>query len=617
MSVNRIRTNLTTFGSLVKNTVLQHHRDFDNDDELIAHYADDIKHSVKALGFISSQTGKYTTSHLTRVFRSNVRVTEHFLGLVGGNSLQFDGIDNYYDDFDRLQAQQEIPLVHPKEKQFLIDSVHHELTNYLYSINQLHANVTRSADALALSVKLRVGEMTKYLKQILKLIKKRNEKKAAYDKVHKKVNKLMKKTVPLDEKELKDLDSLDRSLADTSAVYTTYDAKLKSVLPHALALLDEFVEDLVKYILCGQLDIYKDFDQALRYYCVYHGFTDAKYDRDTSRAIQDYESIVDQWELTVTPARLRLESFISIIHDKNPDLLDEQINDADKTLASDKLWTKLTSKMVEKKHKLKSKDVVNGVFTDYLTADPLASFEKYQNENYSRLETYQPSKPVNVDDVRVPQASPGIAPPPLPPRTNTAKFNPHPNRPLPPAPVQLHRSGSRDSFESIRSDSDVESVESTDTSIALTAVSSAVVANSSPEELTRTLVKFYNSAKNDITRAPVPVREKDLNTITPAKLDVYDKTCSVSFRLEQFHKFFDKLLSVSDAALVQRRVLEAKYDFRGVEAGDLTFKKGDKLEILFDFQAVDTLYSRDNLNWLVGMTTGPYSRIGFVPNNYF
>lgn len=617
MSVNRIRTNLATFGTLVKNTVSHHHRDFDNDDELIAHYADDIKHSIKALGFIATQTRKYSTSHLTRVFRSNIRLTEHFLGLIGGHSLQFDGIEKYYDEYDRLQAQQEIPLVHPKERQFLIESVHHELTNYLYSINQLHANATHSADLLAQSVKHRVGEMTLYLRQILKLTKKRNEKKNSYDKVHKKVNKLMKKTVPLDEKELKELDLLDGSLADASAAYTKYDDKLKSVLPHALALLEEFVDGLVKHILCGQLDIYKDFDTSLRYYCVYHGFTDAKYNKDASRAIQEYDAIVDQWELTVTPARLRLESFVSIIHDKNPELLDEQINDADKTLAPEKLWTRLTSKMVERKHKLKSKDVANGVFTDYLTADPLAAFEKYQNENYSRLETYHPSKMVSVDEVRVPQALPGNTPPPLPPRSNTAKFNPHPNRPLPPAPVRLARSGSSDSFESIRSDSDVESVGSNDTSVTLTAVSSNAVANSSPEELNKTLVKFYNSAKNDTTAAPVPVRTEDFNNITPAKLDVYDKTCSATFRLDQFHKFFDKLLSVSDAALVQRRVLEAKHDFQGVEAGDLTFKKGDKIEILFDFQAVDTLYSRDNLNWLVGMTTGEFSRIGFVPNNYF
>ena len=44
----------------------------------------------------------------------------------------------------------------------------------------------------------------------------------------------------------------------------------------------------------------------------------------------------------------------------------------------------------------------------------------------------------------------------------------------------------------------------------------------------------------------------------------------------------------------------AKYDFSGYEPGDLSFKQGDNIEILLDFQNIDTLYHSDELNWLIG-----------------
>ena len=45
----------------------------------------------------------------------------------------------------------------------------------------------------------------------------------------------------------------------------------------------------------------------------------------------------------------------------------------------------------------------------------------------------------------------------------------------------------------------------------------------------------------------------------------------------------------------------AKYDFSGYEPGDLSFKQGDNIEILLDFQNIDTLYHSDELNWLIGV----------------
>ena len=46
----------------------------------------------------------------------------------------------------------------------------------------------------------------------------------------------------------------------------------------------------------------------------------------------------------------------------------------------------------------------------------------------------------------------------------------------------------------------------------------------------------------------------------------------------------------------------AKYDFSGYEPGDLSFKQGDNIEILLDFQNIDTLYHSDELNWLIGVS---------------
>lgn len=95
-------------------------------------------------------------------------------------------------------------------------------------------------------------------------------------------------------------------------------------------------------------------------------------------------------------------------------------------------------------------------------------------------------------------------------------------------------------------------------------------------------------------------------------------TSSVTYKLEQLNKFFDKILNYTDSTQIERKILQAKYNFAGVEPGDLSFNGGDQVEILFDFQAVDSLYNSSNENWLVGMIKSEQNcRIGFVPSNYF
>lgn len=637
MSVDKIKSNFQTFGSSIKNTV-KHHREFNNDDELISHYEHDIKVAIKALKFLSSQINKLATSHWPRVFKTNLKVSSQFLQLIGENSLHFDGIEKYYDEFDKIQAEEEIPSIHPKEKQFLIPSVFHELCNYVSSMEQLQDKIIKESEWHASSVKLRVTEMSKYLRDILKLIKKRNNKKNHYDKIHKKISKLMKKTTPLDEKEQKELNTLDIALKEASSIYTKLDDKLKAILPHALSFLDEFVDSIGKIVVCKQLDLYKEIDSTLKYFSIFHGFTNLKYRDESDGLIQSYEAIVTQWESNMTPTRLQLESFITIIHDKNPDLLDESIDDELKTKKTEKIWNKMTSKMNDKKHQIKAKDTANGIFNDYLEADPLESFLNYQNPNYNRSETYHPTKIVNASEVHLPVNN-LPPPPPLPPRSNTSgmlkalpvvpasqvstPLPPLPNRnnSLPPTPrSNLKRSGSIDSFESVNSsDSSSSSIISDyDSEILSTVASKVLLDNSSPDVVNKHISKAYNSAKNDIKAAPITSTDPIYNKINPNESLIFNKTSSISYKIDQYNKFFDKVLSLSNNVAVERRKVVAKYDFRGAEPGDLSFKKGDTLEILFDFQLVDTLYSRDNNNWMIGLAgsrTAP--RIGFIPNNYF
>ena len=53
----------------------------------------------------------------------------------------------------------------------------------------------------------------------------------------------------------------------------------------------------------------------------------------------------------------------------------------------------------------------------------------------------------------------------------------------------------------------------------------------------------------------------------------------------------------------------AKFDFDGVEPGDLSFRKGDVVSIAYDL---------GTSKWLVGYLKGKDDmRVGFVPSNYF
>ncbi|KAK6464715.1 hypothetical protein DFJ63DRAFT_312010 [Scheffersomyces coipomensis] len=638
MSVNKLKTGIVSFGTSIvdhstnlKDTLTFQHKDYDVDDDLIKHYKYDIEKAIGGLKYIDHQTSRQFKTHYSRLFKLNIAIVHRFISLIGKDSLHFKGIEDYYNDFDKFQATQVIPMVHPKEKDIVIESVNHELFNYLSTIERLKWKVSRSWELHTESIHLRVSEMNGYLTETLKLIRKRNKKQRAYHETDKKINKLSKKNTPLDDKETEKLKKYEKDIKDLNAEYNKLNEKLKSILPHVISFLDEFIETITQIILHQQITTYEEIKNSIKYFAMFHGYLSSEAGEGEEDHIQSFETIEDEWEKAITPTRLQIESFITVIFEKKPELLDTEIEDKDKTTMSNKIWNKMSKTVTERKHEHKSKDHVNGTFNDTLEADPLTSYIKFEDSNMYRSETYFPSKLVSSVDVKVPKPIVNPNLPPLPPRSNTAetlKILPptpilhqsiKPSAPVPPpyTPVSYNNSYSEESIDDDEGDAD--DMSSIKSDISVESVSSDfILHNSAPDLVNKNLRKAYNSSKNDIKFAPITSSLKNdfINNSTSAiNSVVFNKTSSVSYKLLQINEFFTKLTNTPQK---DRRLVTALYDYDGVEPGDLSFKKGDQVEVVFDFQQIDTLYNESNTNWLIGSTISKTNqRIGFIPSNYF
>lgn len=648
MSVNKLKGNISHLGTsigkagtsigkavgdaganvtyTVKNTVKK--RNFDTDDELINQYQHDIKRANKALTYILHQIHRFANVGIPKMFKSHMKSIELFVKLIGANALQFEGIDEYYHVFDTLQKQLEFPLVHPKEMQFDIPALNEQLYNYMVTIDKLTLGTLDDWDIFYQENKLRIIEMQGHLKSCLKLIKKRNQKQDKYESLYKKLDKLMKKTTPLDDKEQVKMTTLEKDLKDVKIVYELLDEKTRTILPHIYVCLEEFIDSLSKILVFKQLDTYKAIYTAINYFIEYYGLLS-----DKESNANDYQSIIDVWENAMTPVRLQIETFINIIHDKNPELINEEIDDKDKTSSTNKFWNKVSRKMTEKTFKLNPKDHRNGLFNGHLIVDQLDAFIQYYDPNSNVLETYHPTKLIQIDQVNipVPQILENSAKdlPPLPPRQNTARALSSPNTPriglpvsLPLSPIQSIPSSTNFSMdksqsfesdnesmesESIMSDDDLDNDSDSLTDLS-TMTTSKYVSDNSKDRMTRHLSKVYNSSKNKITQAPIHIPPLEFITY-PRKSDTFSQTSSVTYKLDEFHKFFSKLNRLE----IVNKTLEAKYDFDGVNPGDLSFKKGDKIDIVFEF---NTSSPSDGI-WLIGVVEGEVNRIGLVPSTYF
>ncbi|EGW32974.1 uncharacterized protein SPAPADRAFT_65992 [Spathaspora passalidarum NRRL Y-27907] len=611
---NTTGANVTSLSYNIKDKVTFHQRDYDKDDELIDIYKHNIKKSISALKYIRSQNHKLAHAYFPKLLSLHGMIIKQFIEIIGPNSLSFKGIEEYYHDFDIAHASEEIPIIHPKEKAISIESINEQLYNYLSTIESLKFRITTDWDIHDQSMELRISEMGKYLKNALKLIKKRNKKRNEQDITHRKIEKLNKKNIPLDEKDQNELVKLETKYMEIERVFNGYNNRTLSVLPHVVLFLDEFVETITKLLFCQQLSTYKHIMAVLNDFSEFYGMLEG----------DSYQTIIDQWETASTSTRLQIESFITVIHDRNPELLDQEIDGEDKSSKAHTLWAKMTSRIKEKKHIVKSKDHENGVFNDLLEIDPLDAFAKFQDPKMNINETYHPHKKIDIDDVIVPQvlqnekSLPKAPPPPLPPRENTtahAIYNF--DKPLPSTPYSPYSTGfysnttnnySNDSLESLLTDDEDEESNSSKSSLSSNSTHPSMFYSNTDNPLDKQLRKIYNSSKNDIRAAPIPDHSQD---ITPP--EQIENTSSITYKLDKFEKFFHKL-DINKESTTRT----AKYDFHGQEPGDLSFKKGDQIEIIFDFQSVDTLYNQDNLNWLIGISkTENNYRMGFVPNNYF
>lgn len=611
----------SSLGSSVKNK-LTGHSALSADDELIAGFDHDVKQVIKAMKFLENQQQRMATKYWPYFFKSGTNVAKVFLQLVGEDSLTFKDIEKDYDEFDRLQITSETVLVHPKERQFVIPSNHLELINYLAALDQLQARVVFLADTHSKQLKSKTKALTTHLKHTLKVVKARNKYKDKCAKLEWKTDRLAKKKTPLSNQEQKDLSALQSELNATTNVFSNTNERLKKIAPELMTLVEEFVDDLTKWIVCNQDQITREITDALKYYAVYHGYAKTTSKQNTEDSLATYDEIIDKWETEGTNVRLQVESFIKTIYDKNPDILDKEVDDKDTKLKVSKAWTSLALKVTEKLHTVKAQDLQNGIFSDHMVADPLTSFVKYLDLSMNVSETYHPLKVLDYELVHpdLPQA---LSPPPLPPRDDNHQIALPVVSPSASTPYATGTSLSSDTLDSIHSDSELSlgSGESDIESDLETELSSLLLSESNnPDRAERQIIKVYNSGKNDITEAPVDYSQwRNLDRYTN-RTNVFDDKNTVSYKLQELNNFFQKALANAQEykETQGKQILVAKKDFVGVEPGDLSFLEGDKIEVVFDLQSVSLSYNEDGRNWFVGATgDADHKRVGFAPNTHF
>lgn len=647
LGLAHVGTNIHYAGSSLGSTVKHKftgHKDTSIDDELIGAFGHDVKQIMTAMKFLERQTHRMAANFWPYFFKSTINSAWTFQQLLGEDSLSFKDIQVYYDEFDRLQLTSESVLVHPKERQLLIPSIQVELTNYVATMDQLQARVYYLAHTNAKLVKIRTEALRTHLKHVMKVIKARSKQKAKCDKLEWKADRLAKRKTPLSDLEQKELTLLETKLSSAKALFDNVNERLKKVIPECLLLVEEFVEELTKWIICNQNQIYEEIERTLRYYAVFHGYVSTVKDRqgskestksdegaasresvpskDTQSDCKTYQQIIDEWETANTPTRLQIESFIKTIYDKDPQLVDKEVDDSDKTLKIAKAWTLMTLKVTEKLHKVKASDIQNGVFTNQTMADPLRSFTKYSDLNMNISETYHPHKILNYDEVH-PAGTETRKPPALPPRNDSRPIPLPVNSPGSPVTPIIGLGFSAESY-SLKSDSELSlsSISDTESESGTTSeVSSILLADdTSPDRTERQIIKLYNSAKNEIKEAPV-------DTSLWVNLDsyykqrsVFDNKNTISYKLHELNNFFHKALehATESSNTLEKKMLEAKKDFEGANPGDLSFAAGDKIEVVFDLQSVSLTYNNDGRNWFVGATgEPPHRRLGFAPNTYF
>jgi len=589
---------VTHFSHNFKDKVTFYHRDYDQDDELVKNYKHEIKQARLGLGHLISQLNQFYKRLVPHMMSLNIKVARDFQSLIGPDSLQFKDIEKYYHDFDVFQAEQEVPHVHPKERQFSIEGVNEELFQYLQSTFALKYELEGECVEGLDSTVPKIQTMRKRLKETLKLIKRRDRKREDQDRLMRKIDKLNQKKPPLSEKEEANLTKLQREFEEVDIEFKVLNDKTTTLLPHIMSFLDEFLESITKLLILKQDSIFGKIVKNFQYFATFYGFI--------YEEVPTYEAILNQWELDITSTRLQIESFITILQNSKTDLLNEEIDDEDKSLKTYKFYHKLSNKIFDKSHTVKPRDIAAGMFNDTTEADPIVSFEKYNNPQANQSETYHPRKILGVNDIVV-EKTVGFQPE-LPPRPALASFKSMQLTAQAPSRVYYSQSAAN-SMESLSLNSDDDTVISDSSLVSSVPTHSLSGYTKGDVSVDKELRNIYNTSKNEIKVAPTLLSDFK---ITPDS-ETSESQLTDAYRLALLDHFYHKL------EVLKRTSKIAKFDFIGVEVGDLSFKKGDTIEVVFDLQNVDTLYQQSNLNWLVGIIqqdNGHDYRIGFVPNNY-
>lgn len=589
---------VTHFSHNFKDKVTFYHRDYDQDDELVKNYKHEIKQARLGLGHLISQLNQFYKRLVPHMMSLNIKVARDFQSLIGPDSLQFKDIEKYYHDFDVFQAEQEVPHVHPKERQFSIEGVNEELFQYLQSTFALKYELEGECVEGLDSTVPKIQTMRKRLKETLKLIKRRDRKREDQDRLMRKIDKLNQKKPPLSEKEEANLTKLQREFEEVDIEFKVLNDKTTTLLPHIMSFLDEFLESITKLLILKQDSIFGKIVKNFQYFATFYGFI--------YEEVPTYEAILNQWELDITSTRLQIESFITILQNSKTDLLNEEIDDEDKSLKTYKFYHKLSNKIFDKSHTVKPRDIAAGMFNDTTEADPIVSFEKYNNPQANQSETYHPRKILGVNDIVV-EKTVGFQPE-LPPRPALASFKSMQLTAQAPSRVYYSQSAAN-SMESLSLNSDDDTVISDSSLVSSVPTHSLSGYTKGDVSVDKELRNIYNTSKNEIKVAPTLLSDFK---ITPDS-ETSESQLTDAYRLASLDHFYHKL------EVLKRTSKIAKFDFIGVEVGDLSFKKGDTIEVVFDLQNVDTLYQQSNLNWLVGIIqqdNGHDYRIGFVPNNY-
>lgn len=593
------------------------------DYELLTLFSKDVKAAIPAFEFLASQANRIATKSWPRLFKSCRKIVLILIDTIGDESLQFEDMNRFYAQFDSLRTTSEALTMHPKERNFSVPSVQVELENYKIALDHLEARVVELAVIHADQLKLRIAIIVTQLKNCRKSIAYRDQLGKRVSKFEKKIRSMTEKNAMLDVQKRAELAGLEASLEITKGAYDTESTNLKLILPEFLALVEEFLETVTQWTVSFHRLQIHEVKSALEYIKVFHGFQNTK----SSSGSDDYVDIVDQWESDVTSTRLQLESVLQIIFNKNPNRIDEEIDEKDGSLKASKLWTQMSQKMTHRLHKIKTDNIQSGIFDEDVLADPLISFSKYNNHKANLLELYHPSKTINEEDIYVP-AKDVPAPPALPPRDLSRKllFSPNMEAPSPvfrsgfsPADNGLHRSQSQDSIASASTNSEImATLSDSDESASHSDFLDRLPDINRSERSTQLLIKQYNSAKNDITECPILPSKFDSDAFRKSCLMQFEPEHSVSSDILKIYSFFNRAMNLAQKSTKHDKVVVAKRTFVGQNPGDLSFSEGDKIRVIMDLQDDIMTYNPFLGNWFIGATeNAEVQRVGFAPTNYF